>query len=63
MKLAAQKFGWNGYQRRPGHGRGFAFARYNDSGEVVNPDGADATGLRLRQLPLSPERVRAALAA
>jgi nicotinate dehydrogenase subunit B len=172
VQLAAEKFGWSSYQRRPGHGRGFAFARYKnqagyaafacevevrrdtgqlnllrvvaavDSGEVVNPDGirnqieggivqssswtiseevtfdrtritsrdwggypilrfpqvpqridvhivprpdepflgtgevaqgptpamianalADATGVRLRQLPLSPERVRAALAA
>jgi nicotinate dehydrogenase subunit B len=172
VQLAAEKFGWNSYQRRPGRGRGFAFARYKnqagyaafacevearrdtgqinilrvvaavDSGEVVNPDGirnqieggivqssswtmseevtfdrtritsrdwagypilrfplvpqridvhivprpglpflgtgevaqgptpamianalADATGVRVRQLPLSPERVRAALAA
>jgi len=69
IKLAAEKFGWNGYQRRAGRGRGFAFARYKnlagyaamacevevhrdtgevrllrvvaavDSGEVVNPDG------------------------
>jgi nicotinate dehydrogenase subunit B len=172
VQLAADKFGWNSYQRRPGRGRGFAFARYKnqagyaafaceaevrrdtgqiqlvrvvaavDSGEIVNPDGianqieggivqssswttseevtfdrtritsrdwggypilrfpqvpqriavhivprpglpflgtgevaqgptpamianalADATGVRIRQLPLSPERVRAALAA
>jgi nicotinate dehydrogenase subunit B len=69
ITLAADKFGWNGFQRRAGHGRGFAFARYKnqagyaamacevevgrdsgevkllrvvaavDSGEVVNPDG------------------------
>ncbi|HXD42948.1 MAG TPA: molybdopterin cofactor-binding domain-containing protein, partial [Ramlibacter sp.] len=69
IKLAAEKFGWNGYQRRAGRGRGFAFARYKnlagyaamacevevrrdtgevrllrvaaavDSGDVVNPDG------------------------
>ena len=172
VQLAAGKFGWNAWQRRPGRGRGFAFARYKnqagyaafaceaqvrsdtgqiqllrvvaavDSGEIVNPDGirnqieggivqasswttteqvtfdrtritsrdwggypilrfpqvpqqievhivprpgmpflgtgevaqgptpamianalADASGVRLRQLPLSPERVRAALAA
>jgi nicotinate dehydrogenase subunit B len=172
VQLAADKFGWNSFQRRPGRGRGFAFARYKnqagyaafaceaevrrdtgqiqlvrvvaavDSGEVVNPNGianqieggivqssswtmseevtfdrtritsrdwggypilrfpqvpgsidvhivprpgqaflgtgevaqgptpamianalADATGVRVRQLPLSPERVRAALAA
>jgi nicotinate dehydrogenase subunit B len=172
VQLAADKFGWNSYQRRPGRGRGFAFARYKnqagyaafaceaevrrdtgqiqlvrvvaavDSGEIVNPDGianqieggivqssswttseevtfdrtritsrdwggypilrfpqvpqriavhivprpglpflgtgevaqgptpamianalADATGVRIRQLPLSPERVRAAPAA
>ena len=67
--LAAERFGWSGYRRRPGHGRGFAFARYKnsaayaaivcevhveretgrvkavraiaaiDSGEAVNPDG------------------------
>jgi nicotinate dehydrogenase subunit B len=172
VQLAADQFGWNSFQRRPGRGRGFAFARYKnqagyaafaceaevrrdtgqiqlvrvvaavDSGEIVNPDGirnqieggivqssswttseevtfdrtritsrdwggypilrfpqvplridvhivprpgepflgtgevaqgptpamianalADATGVRVRQLPLSPERVRAALAA
>jgi nicotinate dehydrogenase subunit B len=69
IKLAAEKFGWNGWQRKAGRGRGFAFARYKnlagflamacevevrrdtgevrlvhvvaavDSGEVVNPDG------------------------
>ncbi|HMA07261.1 MAG TPA: molybdopterin cofactor-binding domain-containing protein [Ramlibacter sp.] len=172
IALATQKFGWGGFQRATGRGRGFAFARYKnlaayaamacevevlrdtgevrllrvvaavDSGEAVNPDGirnqieggivqsaswtlseevtfdrtritsrdwggypilrfpqvpqrvdvfivprpgqpflgtgeaaqgpaaamianavADATGVRLRQLPLSRERVRAALAA
>ncbi len=172
IQLAAEKFGWGGFQRATGRGRGFAFARYKnlaayaamacevevlrdtgevrllrvvaavDSGEAVNPDGirnqieggivqsaswtlseevtfdrtritsrdwggypilrfpqmpqrvdvfimprpgqpflgtgeaaqgpaaamianavADATGVRLRQLPLSRERVRAALAA
>jgi nicotinate dehydrogenase subunit B len=71
IQLAADKFGWNGWQRRPGHGRGFAFARYKnlagylamacevlvhsdtgrveilrvvaaaDSGEVVNPGGIE----------------------
>jgi len=170
IRLAAGKFGWNHWRRRPGRGRGFAFARYKnlaayaamafevevvrdsglvrvvravaatDSGEAVNPDGirnqieggilqssswtiaeevnfdrtrvtsrdwgtypilrfpqmpdsveihiidrpgqpflgtgeaaqgpaaaaianavADATGVRFRDLPLSPERVRAAL--
>jgi nicotinate dehydrogenase subunit B len=69
IKLAAEKFGWNAWQRKAGRGRGFAFARYKnlagflamacevevrrdtgevrlvhvvaavDSGEVVNPDG------------------------
>ena len=69
VRLAAAKFGWDGWQRRAGRGRGFAFARYKnqagyvamaceletrrdtgqvrllrvvaavDSGEVVNPDG------------------------
>jgi len=69
INLAAEKFNWNGWQRRAGRGRGFAFARYKnhagylalacevevrrdsgevrllrvvaaaDSGEVVNPDG------------------------
>ena len=69
IRLAAEKFGWSNFQRRPNHGRGFAFARYKnqagyaamacevevvresgevrllrvvaavDSGEVVNPDG------------------------
>ncbi|HET7197961.1 MAG TPA: molybdopterin cofactor-binding domain-containing protein [Burkholderiales bacterium] len=28
--LAAQKFGWAGYERRPRRGRGFAFARYKN---------------------------------
>lgn len=71
VQLAADKFGWNKWQRRPGHGRGFAFARYKnlagylalacevlvhsdsgrveilrvvaaaDSGEVVNPGGIE----------------------
>ncbi|MGZ5847818.1 MAG: xanthine dehydrogenase family protein molybdopterin-binding subunit, partial [Ramlibacter sp.] len=69
VRVAARQFGWNGWQRAPGRGRGFAFARYKnlaayaamacelevqrdtgevrllrvvaavDSGEVVNPDG------------------------
>jgi len=69
MRLAAARFGWDDYRRRPARGRGFAFARYKnlgalaavaleietaldsgylrvtravvavDSGEVVNPDG------------------------
>ena len=69
IKTAADRFGWPTFQRRPGRGRGFAFARYKnlgayaaiamevevqrdsgrlrvvravaatDSGEVVNPDG------------------------
>jgi nicotinate dehydrogenase subunit B len=67
--MAAERFGWNSFQRRMGRGRGFAFARYKnlaaycaiaaeveveresgrarlvravaavDSGQVVNPDG------------------------
>jgi nicotinate dehydrogenase subunit B len=67
--MAAQRFGWDGFRRRRGLGRGFGFARYKnlaaycaiacevellrdsgevrllravaavDSGEVVNPDG------------------------
>ena len=69
IKLAAERFGWNAWQRQAGRGRGFAFARYKnlaayaamacevevqrdtgevrvlrvvaavDSGEVVNPNG------------------------
>jgi nicotinate dehydrogenase subunit B len=69
VQLAAQRFGWSGFRRQPGRGRGFAFARYKnyagyaavafevevqrdtgkihvlravaaiDSGEAVNPDG------------------------
>jgi CO/xanthine dehydrogenase Mo-binding subunit len=69
IRAAAERFGWNGYQRAAGRGRGFAFARYKnlaayiavavevsvnrhdgstrllravaavDSGEAVNPDG------------------------
>ena len=69
MRLAAERFGWTSWRRRPGRGRGFAFARYKnlaayaaiamevevrrdggavrilravaatDCGEVVNPDG------------------------
>jgi nicotinate dehydrogenase subunit B len=69
VTAAAEKFGWNAYQRKAGRGRGFAFARYKnlaaycaiaveveidrdsgrarlaravaavDSGQVVNPDG------------------------
>jgi CO/xanthine dehydrogenase Mo-binding subunit len=170
IELAAERYGWQGRQRHPGRGHGFAFARYKnlgayaavaaevevqpetgrvrlvravvgvDSGEAVNPDGirnqiqggvlqstswtlyeevtfdrrritsrdwstypilrmnavpesvdvhimgrpgqpflgtgeatqgptagaianavADATGVRLREIPFSPERVRAAL--
>jgi nicotinate dehydrogenase subunit B len=68
-RLAAARFGWAGYEKRAGRGRGFAFARYKnlaaylaialevevdresgrvavvrvvaavDSGEAVNPDG------------------------
>jgi CO/xanthine dehydrogenase Mo-binding subunit len=69
IRAAAKRFGWDAYTRSPGHGRGFAFARYKnlaaycaiameveviresgeirvgriaaavDSGEAVNPDG------------------------
>jgi CO/xanthine dehydrogenase Mo-binding subunit len=69
VKSAARRFGWEGFARSPGRGRGFAFARYKnlaaycaiamevdvaresgevrigrvvaaiDSGEAVNPDG------------------------
>jgi nicotinate dehydrogenase subunit B len=69
IRLAAERFGWNAYQRQAGRGRGFSFARYKnlaayaaiacevevvrdtglvrivravaavDSGEVANPDG------------------------
>jgi CO/xanthine dehydrogenase Mo-binding subunit len=69
VRVAARRFGWAGYKRTPGKGRGFAFARYKnsaaycaiamevevmresgeirvgriaaavDSGEAVNPDG------------------------
>ncbi|MBV8888320.1 MAG: xanthine dehydrogenase family protein molybdopterin-binding subunit, partial [Alphaproteobacteria bacterium] len=30
ITAAAEHFGWSGYKRRPGHGRGFAFARYKN---------------------------------
>jgi CO/xanthine dehydrogenase Mo-binding subunit len=69
IRTAAERFGWSGYKRQQGRGRGFAFARYknlaayaaiaceveveretgrvrmiravaaSDSGEAVNPDG------------------------
>ncbi|AQV97920.1 xanthine dehydrogenase family protein molybdopterin-binding subunit [Cupriavidus necator] len=69
IRLAAQKFGWPQHARKPGHGAGFAFARYKnlmgyvamaveisverdtgqvrleraevavDCGQIVNPDG------------------------
>jgi CO/xanthine dehydrogenase Mo-binding subunit len=69
VRLAAEKFGWQGWKRMPGRGRGFAYVRYEttaaycaialevtadrdsgqvrlvravaavDSGEAVNPDG------------------------
>ncbi len=69
IRTAAERFGWSGYRRQQGRGRGFAFARYknlaayaalaceveveretgrvrmiravaaSDSGEAVNPDG------------------------
>ncbi|RYY84529.1 MAG: xanthine dehydrogenase family protein molybdopterin-binding subunit, partial [Comamonadaceae bacterium] len=69
VRMAAQRFGWDGWRRTAGRGRGFAFARYKnlaayaamacevevardtgevrilrvvaavDSGEAVNPDG------------------------
>jgi CO/xanthine dehydrogenase Mo-binding subunit len=69
VRAAAERFGWSGYRKPPGRGRGFAFARYKnlaayaaiacevqveretgrvrmtravaavDSGEAVNPDG------------------------
>ena len=69
VRTAAEKFNWSGWQRAPGRGRGFAYARYKtlaayaaiamdveverasgdvrvrnvvvavDSGETVNPDG------------------------
>jgi CO/xanthine dehydrogenase Mo-binding subunit len=31
VKLAATKFGWDAWRKRPGRGRGFAFARYKNS--------------------------------
>lgn len=30
VRMAAAKFGWDAYQRKPGRGRGFAFARYKN---------------------------------
>lgn len=30
IKVAAERFGWADYARRPDHGRGFAFARYKN---------------------------------
>src|SRR5262249_4784667 len=32
LQMAAQKFGWEQYARRQGHGRGIAFARYKNLG-------------------------------
>jgi CO/xanthine dehydrogenase Mo-binding subunit len=32
MRVAAERFGWNGYRGRAGRGRGFAFARYKNLG-------------------------------
>ncbi|MDB5816655.1 MAG: aldehyde dehydrogenase [Rhizobacter sp.] len=32
IQLAADRFGWTGFQRKPGRGRGFAFARYKNLG-------------------------------
>jgi nicotinate dehydrogenase subunit B len=32
IKLAAVRFGWDGYRRQPRRGRGFAFARYKNLG-------------------------------
>jgi nicotinate dehydrogenase subunit B len=32
MRVAADRFGWDAYRRRPGRGRGFAFARYKNLG-------------------------------
>jgi CO/xanthine dehydrogenase Mo-binding subunit len=30
VNAAATRFGWEGFTRKPGHGRGFAFARYKN---------------------------------
>ena len=30
VNVAATRFGWEGFTRKPGHGRGFAFARYKN---------------------------------
>jgi CO/xanthine dehydrogenase Mo-binding subunit len=30
VRLAASRFGWDSFKREPGHGRGFAFARYKN---------------------------------
>ena len=30
VKAAAERFGWSAFERRRGHGRGFAFARYKN---------------------------------
>ncbi|HEY5897851.1 MAG TPA: molybdopterin cofactor-binding domain-containing protein, partial [Burkholderiales bacterium] len=30
IRMAAERFGWSGYRRQNGHGRGFAFARYKN---------------------------------
>jgi len=32
IELAAERFGWSGFQRTPGRGRGIAFARYKNLG-------------------------------
>ena len=32
IRVAAERFGWAGYRRQPGRGRGFAFARYKNLG-------------------------------
>jgi len=35
ITLAAQNFGWTSWKRQPGHGRGFAFARYKNLGAYL----------------------------
>jgi nicotinate dehydrogenase subunit B len=35
IRLAAERFGWSSYQRKHGHGRGFAFARYKNLGAYL----------------------------
>src|SRR2546430_15271033 len=48
VKAAAERFGWSAFERRRGHGRGFAFARYKNLAAycavAIEADGDAANG-------------------